>query len=108
MGVDGRKKGLDSGKRDGFWKNDWLAEAGAYLGERVALDNIFVFAVVKEGFEGGDFALGGFRLVCRMQSAYVSLDYGWGDAGNIKRRNRIDKLRELAQVDAVGFESLFV
>lgn len=108
LGVDGRKKGFDSCKRDGFWENDWLAEAGAYFGERVALDNIFVFAVMKEGFEGGNFALGGFRLICRMQSAYVRLDYGWGDAGNVKRRNRIDKFRKLAQVDAVGFESFFV
>ncbi len=63
---------------------------------------------MKEGFEGGNFALGSFRLICRVQSAYVRLDYGWGDAGNVKIRNRIEKLRELAQVDAVGFESFFV
>ena len=45
-------------QRNGFWKDNRFAEAGAYFGEWIDIDDIFVFAVVEKSLYGCNFALG--------------------------------------------------
>ena len=75
LGVDGCEKCFDSGKGDGLWEDNRLAEAGAYFGKWVALDNVFVFTIVKKSLEGSDFPLGSFRFVCCVKTADVRFNY---------------------------------
>ena len=58
-------------QRNGFWKDNRFAKAGAYFGEWIDIDDIFVFAVVEKSLYGCNFALGALWLVFGMKPAYI-------------------------------------
>ena len=76
-----------------------------YFGERISVYDFFVFQVMEEGFQGGDFPFDCFGLIFPVESGNVRFEY--------RRRDFMDACgwnfgSELRQIDAVCFQCLLV
>ena len=73
--IYGRQEVFHGAERDRFGQDDGLPEFHLYFAERISVYDFFVFQVMEEGFQGGDFPFDCFGLIFPVESGNVRFEY---------------------------------